>query len=359
MKRDSLLIAGLGQCGNLLADLMRSVNQRYTPIYINSSLGDTKDLKWAKKDTNVFIYGGADGSGRDRRKAEQLIQLDKLRLASFIKKYAQFSYMLIFTSMAGGTGSGSVSEFVKIVKQVFPKMIINVVGVLPSLKEENLQLRNALDCYNDLSEISDLINDIKFINNNKGKNYSEINKESVLLIDKSYGMLGHSRVGSVDEDNLTKVTTAKGYGIILELPKHYSSLEDAITETQERSVFSMPSSLECVYGAINVTDKYDIDNIVELVEADETIYKTYGDKMNVIALGGCNFPDGDIDDIEATLKERELRKSSPKKRGFGFKPKYGTTDKEESVVDENEEISKDYIDDDDLDKIFNPDNIRF
>ena len=171
MKRDSLLVAGLGQAGGLFADLMKSVNQRYTPIYINSSLGDVKDLQWAKKDTNVFIYSGSDGSGRDRAKAEQLIQLDKLRLASFIKKYGQFSYMLIFSSMSGGTGSGTISEFIKLVKQVFPKMIINVVGILPSLKEESLQLKNALECYNDLSQVSDLINDIKFINNNKRDTY--------------------------------------------------------------------------------------------------------------------------------------------------------------------------------------------
>ena len=359
MKRDSLLVAGLGQAGGLFADLIKSVNQRYTPIYINSSLGDVKDLQWAKKDTNVFIYSGSDGSGRDRAKAEQLIQLDKLRLASFIKKYGQFSYMLIFSSMSGGTGSGTISEFIKLVKQVFPKMIINVVGILPSLKEESLQLKNALECYNDLSQVSDLINDIKFINNNKRDTYSEINRESIIQIDKSYGMLGHSRIGSIDENNLTTVTTAKGYGVILELPRKYSSVEDAITEAQENSVFSIPSNLYCAYGAVNVTENYNIDNIVELIDADNTIYKTYGDKMNLITLSGCEFPDGDIDDIEATLKERELRKSSPKKRGFGFKPKYGTINREESAIDENEEISKDYIDDDDLDKIFNPDNIRF
>jgi hypothetical protein len=237
-------------------------------------------------------------------------------------------------------------------------MIINVVGILPSLSEENLQLRNALDCYNDLSEVSELINDIKFINNNKRENYSEINKDSIILIDKAYGMLGHSRIGSVDEDNLTKVTTAKGYGVILELPKNYSSLEDAITEAQEKSVFSMPSNIYCEYGAINVTDTYNIDNIVEIIDADETIYKTYGDKMNLITLGGCEFPDGDIDDIEAELKERELRRSTPKKRGFGFKSKYGNKPKEEIKV-EKEESFNDYVDDDDLDKIFNPDNIRF
>ena len=221
MKRDSMIVCGLGQAGGNFADLMKTVNERYTPIFINSSLGDIKDLKWAKKDTNVFIYGGADGAGRDRNKAEQLLQSDKLRLASFIKKYAQFSYMLIYAGMSGGTGSGSISEFIKLVSTVFPKMKINVVGILPSLKEESLQLRNALDCYRDLSEVADLINDIKFINNNKRKTYSEINKEAILSIDKSYGMLGHSKIGSVDEDNLTRVTTAKGYGVILELPKRY------------------------------------------------------------------------------------------------------------------------------------------
>lgn len=119
MQCDKLLVCGLGQCGGTLADLTKKQNKRYSTIYINSSLGDTKGLKYADIDSNVFIYAGADGSGRNRSKAEKFVNQDRLRLASFIKRYEQFKYMLIYTSLGGGTGSGTLKEFVKTVKRVF------------------------------------------------------------------------------------------------------------------------------------------------------------------------------------------------------------------------------------------------
>jgi len=352
MKRDNLLIAGLGQCGNVLADLMRTVNERYTSIYINSSLGDIKGLRFADIDSNVFIYGGADGSGRNRERANKFILNDQVRLASFLKKYAQFKYILIFTAMGGGTGSGTVPEFIRTIKKIFPNMIINVVGVLPSLKEDNLQLKNALECCEELSEISNLINDIKFINNNKRDTYEEINTESIKLINKSYSMLGHDAIGSIDEDNLTNVTTSKGYGIVLQLPTNYSSLEDAISEAQEKSVFALPNDLDCEYGAINVTEKYNIADILELINADKTMFKTYG-KSNLICLGGCETPNDDIEDIESELTERELKKGKNKNRGFSFKSKHTNNTKTNEKSETIEETKfEDIIDDDDIDNLF-------
>lgn len=359
MKRDSLLVTGLGQCGNILANLMREYNNRYATFYVNSSLGDVQGLRHADLETNVFIYSGGDGSGRDRDKANKFIQNDKVRLASVLKKYAQFKYMLIFVGMGGGTGSGTIVEFIKIVKRIFPNMIVNVVGVIPSFKENNLELKNTISCLSDLSRVSELINDLKFIDNNKRANYNDINKEAITTIDESYSMLGHTKVGSVDEDNLTKVTTAKGYGIALKLDPKYDTLESCIKYAIHESVFALPTSLECLTGAINVSEKYEIDDVDKLVRVNKTFFKTYG-KRNVLALGGCLFPDELIDELESNLKERELRSDNSDGRIFKFKSKYNVVPKEESIaVTDNKQEKSGYIDDDDIDNLFNPNNFKF
>lgn len=359
MKCDNLLVCGLGQCGGILADLMKQVNKRYSTMYVNSSIGDTKGLAFADLDSNTFIYSGADGSGRQRDKAKLYLKNDQLRLASFLSKFKQFKYILVFSSLGGGTGSGTLPDFICTLKKVLPNSIINVVGVLPSLSEEKLQLENSLECCNELSELlenTDVINDLKLINNETRKNnYTIINRDAIVDINNSYSkMQGHNQsIGSIDENNLTNVTTSKGCGVVLELPRRYSSVEDAITEAQQNSVFALPNSLECTYAAVNTSNEYNIDDIITLIEADSTIYKTTNEKgFNMIVLGGCNFPSGAIMDIEDELKLRENNKKT-KTRSFGFKSNM--------VEKKQSESTKRTIDDeeDDLESLFDSDVFRF
>lgn len=353
MERSQVLVAGLGQCGCILANGMKKKNGRYTPIFINSSRGDLKGLTFAN-DVNTFIYGGADGSGRDRDKAEGFILNDQLRLASFIKKYLQFNYMTVFFSTDGGTGSGTIKEYVKTVKKISPSMVVNLVGVLPNLKEDMLQLKNALSCLADLSEIAELVNDIKFINNNKGTNYEDINRCAIADIDAEYGLLAHSSIGSIDENNLDNVCTSKGYGVVLNMPTNYNDVSEAFVVARENSVFSIPNDLTCTYGAVCVKESdYNVDLLTQSLSADETIYKSYNLKNNIICLGGCEMPYDEINDIENELNEREMhRRSSNRNRGFNFKTNIV---KKEKVNTTNQ--AYDVIDDDDLDALFNPENI--
>ena len=357
MDKSQMLVTGLGQCGGILADGMKVRNQRYTTMYINSSLGDTKGLKFADRDTNVFIYSGADGSGRNRDKAKKFIDNDKMRLATFLNRFKQFVSMIIFTSLDGGTGSGSVAEFIRLVKAINPTIKINVVGVLPKLKEQDLQLQNTIDCCSELAKISTFINDIKFINNNKREksDYSEINKEAIEDIDMSYGMLGHSDEGSIDTGNLENVCTAQGYGVILRLPKHYNNLNEAINHAKNSSLFAMPSDLTCTYGAVNVMkDDYNLNLVVDKLKADKTIYKTYNNKFNLIALGGVSSPTDDTDYIKNELEERDKNRNvNQRVKGFTF------NSNSEVKKETPKEKVDDFIDDDDIDSLIGADFFRF
>lgn len=354
MERSQILITGLGQCGCNFANLMKEKNGRYTPIFINSSQGDLKDLKHVNFDVNTFIYSGTDGSGRNRDKAEGFIQNDKLRLASFLKKYLTFKYTTVFFSTDGGTGSGTAKEYIQTIKMINPGLKVNVVAILPNLKEDSLQLKNSLACLQDLSKISDLINDIKFVNNNKGTNYNDINRRVVSDIDTEYSLIAHSSIGSIDEDNLANVASCKGYGVILSLPTNYSDLSEAFVTARENSVFSIPSVLECTYGAICVKDTdYKMEELLEYVSADETVYKSYNSKTNVICLGGCAMPYDEFSDIENELKERELnKKSSNRTRGFN----YNSSVTKKNEKEEAKEDRPSFIDDDDLDMLLNANN---
>lgn len=311
MDKSKMLIAGLGQGGCTLANLMKLKDGRYTNIFINSSLGDMKGLTTAKLNTNVFIYSGGDGSGSDRDKGKEYIINDSARLMNTLDKYKLFKYITVYFSTDGGTGSGSIIGFVSLAKNTIPNIKINLVGILPNLKEDNKKLENARDCVRDLNKIMHLINDLKFINNNKGKTYDDINERAINDIDNAYSMLGHHDIGSIDEGNLENICTSKGYGVVLNLPSNYSNYDEAINTAKVNSIFAMPSNItECEYGGINVKEgKYNCEKLSEKFKADETLYKTYGKNFNLVVLGGCEVPSQDIQDIEDELTERRDRKS--------------------------------------------------
>lgn len=356
MKRNNLLVVGLGQCGCNLADNLRSVSNRYTTLYINSSIGDIKDLQYANLDNNVFIFSGADGAGRNRHKAKELLNVDKMRLASFIKNFNQFKYMLIFTSLGGGTGSGIFNEFISMAKTIIPTLIINVVCVIPSIKENMLELKNTIECFSEMNKTSTLINDVKYVSNDNGYNYRDINSKIVKDINLAYSMTGHSSIGSIDENNLTNVTTCKGYGVILKLDNSCNNLSDAIEKAKRESVFEIPKNLKCSYGAIQISDSFNSNEIRDVIDVKSTLYMTTG-KKDVICLGGCNFPMSCIEDIESTIKELEIRQENEDDVCFKFSPKFEIPS---PVVNNNtpKEVNR-FIDDDDIDDLFNEDNYNF
>lgn len=341
--KSKVLNVGIGQCGGILANEMKLKDRRYTNLFINSSEGDLSGLETVDMETNVFLYSGGDGSGSNREKAKKYIINDSARLHSTLQKYSQFQFANVYYSTDGGTGSGSIVGFVSMARQALPNMIINLIGVLPNLKEDNRKLKNSLECINDLARIENIVNNMMFINNNKGKTYKEINDRATTDLNNLYNMIGHDEIGSIDENNLTNVIKSKGYGVILNLPTGYSNYEEAIKTAKNNSIFAIPDNLYCEYGAIYVNKGlYNPSKLIEKFEADETIYRTYGDKFNMITLGGCEIPTQDIQDIQDTLKERELRKSN-EKRNRGFETLNIDSDKykKQSETKKEEPISKD------------------
>lgn len=59
---------------------------------------------------NVYVYPGTDGSGRDRNKSKEMIKDNAI--GTLLRKYPQTEAMVVFTTMAGGTGSGAIKTFI-------------------------------------------------------------------------------------------------------------------------------------------------------------------------------------------------------------------------------------------------------
>ena len=357
MEKDKILLIGLGQCGNQLVNEMINKNKRYAGVFINSSLGDLAKINNANSN-NTFIFNGTDGAGRNRRLAQTFIQNDIMRLSTFLLKFSQFKTYVVMSSLDGGSGSGSLPLVVKTLKEkLFKNSIVNVVGVLPRLNEDNLKLQNTLDCLVELEKVLPSINNIRFINNETRKSYAEINSEALSELDMCYGITGKHEEDSIDLQDSYNINTCPGYGFSLVLPDRFRSVDEAIQIAKESSVFALPNSFDCVYGAVNVKENvYNREDLKAMIKADETVYTTYNNnKMNIIAFAGCDMPSESIELIKLELEDRRSSKKERNiKKGFGVSL--------DSTINNQSIPSKpkmDVIEDEDIDDMFDADFFRF
>ncbi|KZL90465.1 tubulin/FtsZ family, GTPase domain [Clostridium magnum DSM 2767] len=236
-------------------------------------------------------------------------------IGTLLSKYPLTEVVVVFTTMAGGTGSGAIKTFIQIVKKVLPNAKVNVVAILPSLKEDELSFKNTIECWNDINSIMDLINDVKFVDNNKRNTYKEINNEVIESLDLAYNIIGIHADGSIDNKDSFRINTAEGSGLILKL---YDGLKDgktAIDLAIKNSVFVQPDVYDCDYLGINLkVGGYDPYEVTKLFEVYKSTYITYNNKNNIVVLGGCETPTQSISLIKMALEDKNKRKLSRNKK---------------------------------------------
>ncbi|OPJ64936.1 cell division protein FtsZ [Clostridium chromiireducens] len=311
MEKSKILLVALGQGAGNIVDGLLGRNKNYNGLFFNSSLFDIKPLKNANIDKNVYLYPGTDGSGRDRNKSKEMIKDNANAIGTLLRKYPQTEVMVVFTSMAGGTGSGAIKTFIQIASAAIPTTKINVVAILPSLTEDQLSFKNTIECWNDINGVIDSISDIKFVDNNKRNTYKEINNEVIESLDLAYNLMGIHIDGNIDKKDSFRINTAEGSGIVLKL---YDGLKDektAIDLAIKNSVFAQPDTYDCDYLGINLKiDGYDPNEVSKCFEVYKSTYITYNNDFNIVVLGGCDTPTESIKLVKMALDDKSKRKLS-------------------------------------------------
>lgn len=351
MEKGKMLLVSLGQGAGNIVDGLLSKNPRYNGLFLNSSLFDIKPLKNAHIGKNVYIYPGTDGSGRDRNKSKDMIKDNANSIGLLLRKYPITESIVIFTTMAGGTGSGAIKTFIQIAKKALPNSKINVVAILPSLKEDELAFKNTLECWNDINSIMNLINDVKFVDNNKRNTYKEINNEVIESLDLSYNITGIHADGSIDNKDSFRINTADGSGLVLKLYDGLKDVKTAVDLAIKNSVFVQPDVYDCDYLGVNLKiDGYDPYEVSKLFEVYKSTYITYNDKHNIVVLGGCETPTESIKLIKMALDDKNQRKLSRNKKRSVI------IELDSNSADELEEL--DVLNDNELNNLFE-DNYTF
>jgi hypothetical protein len=314
MDKNSVLLLGTGKTGNTLVSEMIELDKRYVSLMVNSALGDMSKLKNYEL-SDHFLFPGEDGSGGDREYAKTLV---KKRIQSLIDKIIKYNFqkkVVIFTSSSGGTGSGSSVLIARALKKACPDKTISMVVAMPNLSENENSLKNAISFWNDLIDLKNknLIDTIYLIDNNKRRSLDEINKEATKTLDLAFSLNNFDKSGTIDQNDSTRINTAKGYNFIMPLNSKFAELQDAIDDSIKNSVFMNPKTYDCDYmGAVIQEKYYNVEELKGKFEVYKADYCGSSDNQNLIVLGGLSVPKEGIDIIQMALKD--LEKGSSKKR---------------------------------------------
>jgi len=313
MNKNRILGIGIGKAGNVLLNEFLNRDKRFVGLFINSAYEDMSRLSNFNYEKNAFVFPGENGAGKDREKAKEFVKSHLKSLADMFTKYPLQDNIIVFFSTDGGTGSGTAIMILQTLRKVCPKKKINVIAVLPDTKKrEEVLFENSLNCCSELSEIDDLIDDIKFIDNTKGKNYEEINKRAIDDLNMAFNINATHEIGDIDDSDSKIVNTTKGYGLVLRLMDGETSEEKAVENAIENTVFAVPDNTDCDNLGISVKeDQYDVEILENLFKVGRVTHKTYNKKFNALVFGGCkSAPNETIEYLKTRLDE--LREQTEK-----------------------------------------------
>lgn len=329
----NLLQIGVGRTGNVLLNEMMELDGRYVGLFINSAKKDMNDLKKCTKD-NSFNIPQVDGTGRNRAKAKEYIMRWRETFFDLLYSYNDYDTLVYYFSFDGGTGSGCVPTLIALSKNMFKEHFnkdINIiaVGVLPKTSVSSNGLNNTKECWNDIIKLSTnhldsegnikydenglemkpTINTLYLIDNEKRDTYEEINEVATNALNMAYNFDSYDVGGDIDSNDSNNINISNGYNLILPLDNKFNNVTDAILDSQENSVFALPTGgnyASKYLGILTSPELYNSEEILDIVDrASEDTYVAMSEDENVIFFGGLTIPKSPIENISAELENRK------------------------------------------------------
>jgi cell division GTPase FtsZ len=178
VKKMKLMIIGLGQCGNRIADEFahlgdRAKRERGAKVITDAYAIDTdapamKGLQFIKSNKDHRIVIGeaktkSHGTGGLAELGAQIFKEDGYKIVDVLRKTKRFpetDAFLLVAGAAGGTGSGGIPVLAKIMKEHYVEKPVYSVIVLPFEHEEAIDekiILNTAVCLKSIHSVSDAV----------------------------------------------------------------------------------------------------------------------------------------------------------------------------------------------------------
>jgi hypothetical protein len=275
----------VGQAGGNIGQIFEK--HEYTCLFINSSQEDldTLDVKFK------YHFDGATGCNKDRSKGIELVKknLDEV-LKEFESKLLDKRLIFLIFSTSGGTGGGSGPILLDSLINKYKDKTFGCICILPSLEEPLKAQINAIECYNQLTNIRKL-GAVFTLDNNKVDKYM-INSEIVRLFNAFLDVPNHkSTKGNIDKAELWQLLTTRGNIVI---STSYPKTENAtilIINSIETSIFApIEKDRNVLLIGLSLTNDINEQDFIKYIGLPLDTYYGYNRDQNVIILSGLSFP---------------------------------------------------------------------
>jgi len=349
INKDSMLLIGIGEAGGKVVSEILKKDSRYIGLFVNTSYKDILKLSNAK---NIYTVPNADGTGRNRSKAQAYAKEYANSIIDQIDRFPLQLQIFVFFSYGGGTGSGISPILIRLLGKIRPNKVINIVGILPSFDESKKTKTNAIQCWNEISATPN-INLSFLLDNNKRENKEDINIE---FAERFNAMMDISKANNdsltvIDSADSEILISAKGSASIYILPNKERDAKVAIEKAIKDSIFADYSKDLCEYLAISLLPNSELkrNNIVDYFQPSEDKFiEGCNKKYNLVVATGCDLElqRGAIELLDVSLSESivERTKSSVRDLMVGEK-KVNKPIKEESIHAENIKQQEKNVDD--------------
>ncbi|WP_133014933.1 hypothetical protein [Clostridium cuniculi] len=350
MKKSSVLAIGCGGAGNRLLNEFLELDRRYTGIFMNTNMAEMEDLKHFDRERRCFYIPNADGTGKDRKLAEQYIKDEAAKFVEMIKKFTNQNHIIFLTSANGGTGSKASVMLPRLIKAACPDKTISLIATYPNIDESDMDFENSLDFWEEVKTCRKrkFIDNVRFIDNNKPYTEDEINKLAMKELDDSFNIME----GKLDSSDVTRYHVSNGYNVVLRLDSDVSSIKRAIDMALSKSVYYIPENLECdvLIGNIN-SESHSLADIREKIECyDFSKFNTKTEGDSLLLIGGCIMPTEAIELVQESLEDLKNRRNRRQRE----EEVVITRNKKETVKKEKETSSR--VTAEDLDAMYEDDS---
>lgn len=262
-------VIGTGNCGCQIANLACET-LGIDGIAINGSKKDL-DILTSPKLVRIQV-GDGKGTGKDRTKAKEFFLADSGLVLdkSFQNVIENNDVILVVTSTGGGYGSGSSTELLELLTEMYKNKVFIAVGVLPFGNEGYAAFQGTKDW---LKELGKLNLGYMIYDNNRFKNLAP-NKAAAIINDAVItdisvlrgDYLGKTLTGGIDERDMLTVLSASGRIVVASMIIDPSDIkDDSIVKTienylrKESAHAEMVTDKEIAASALmyNLGDEYD------------------------------------------------------------------------------------------------------
>lgn len=348
---------GIGQCG--IAQVSEFKGE-FLSYYVTSSIEDLQSVG-SIKDLHYFHMKNMDGkkgngSHKEREASKEYLAANYEDILEELGRYlGEAEYIFLFSSLGGGTGSGSCAYLANLIEEQMHKKVI-IVATMPAFSESIQAKTNAYEALKELNEIAE--HAVFIVDNNKMSDYAKSNAILAKTLTAVITDVSNSIDGVFDQSEICYMLEQKGYAMAMLIKRKQTHIDvtpfikDALRGTgacEGDNIFVDLEKTEGYYymglkvSAARKNVKIDNEELQREFGYWKDCFVGYQTKKDVAFVSGMNFPATTIEKLYQEIKENneKIEKDLAKRKVFEFKddlgiktevPKTTTTKTSENTV---------------------------